>query len=236
MKKQRVFIACDNTNPKVIKKIISHTKTDELDIGYKFGLEFLYTKNGRKFISKIKNKNIFADYKISDIPSTSSAAIRSLKDLKNLSYITVHVNSGYECLKMVKKISKKINKKLKILGVTVLTSFSDSSIKKIGHTRSIKDIVKKQATIAKLAGLDGIVCSGYEAKFLKKICKRMDIITPGIRLKGDSIGDQKRVMTPKNAFENGATAIVMGRSITKGNIKNNIQKLIKSLKKINNEN
>ena len=111
----------------------------------------------------------------------------------------------------------------------MLTSFSNSSIKKIGHTKSIKDIVKKQATIAKLAKLDGIVCSGYEAKLLKKICKRMDIVTPGIRLKGDNIGDQKRVMNPKDAFMNGATAIVMGRSITKGNIKNNIQKLIKSL-------
>jgi orotidine-5'-phosphate decarboxylase len=80
-----------------------------------------------------------------------------------------------------------------------------------------------------LAKLDGVVCSGHEAKFLKKICKNMEIITPGIRLAGDSKGDQKRIMTPKQAFKNGATSIVMGRSITKGNIKNNIQKLIKSL-------
>ena len=76
-------------------------------MGYKFGLEFLYTKKGRNFISKIKNKSIFVDYKISDIPSTSSAAIRSLKDLKNLSYITVHVSSGKNASKAVKKISKK---------------------------------------------------------------------------------------------------------------------------------
>ncbi len=227
--KKKVFIACDTANQKEIRKIISFTKTKELEIGYKFGLEFLYTKNGRNFISNIKNKNIFADYKISDIPSTSSAAVRSLKDLRNLSYITVHVSSGYECLKEVKRIAKKINKKLKVLGVTVLTSFSNSSIKKIGHTRSIKDIAKKQAILAKSAGLDGIVCSGHEAKFLKRICGRMDIITPGIRLDGDSVGDQKRVMSPKEAFKNGATAIVIGRSITKGNIKNNIQKLIKSL-------
>ena len=93
----------------------------------------------------------------------------------------------------------------------------------------IKELVKKKAALAKSAKLDGIICSGYEAKLLKKICKRMDIITPGIRLKGDSAGDQKRIMSPKDAFKNGATAIVMGRSITKGNIKNNIQKLIKSL-------
>ena len=229
MKKKKVFIACDTGNQKVIRRIISLTKTNKLEIGYKFGLEFLYTKNGRNFISNIKNKNIFADYKISDIPSTSSAAIKSLKDLRNLSYITVHISSGYECLKAVKKITKKTNKKLKVLGVTVPTSFSNSSIKKIGHTRSIKDIVKRQAALAKSVGLDGIVCSGHEAKYLKKICGRMDIITPGIRLDGDNIGDQKRVMSPKEAFKNGATAIVVGRSVTKGNIKNNIQKLIKSL-------
>ena len=229
MKKQKIFIACDTTNQNLIKKIISHTKTNKLNIGYKFGLEFFYSKNGRKFISKLKNEEIFLDLKLNDIPSTCAAAINAIKDLKNISYLTVHTNGGYEMLKAVKKVSKKINKKIKILGITVLTSFSNSSIKKIGHTKSIKDIVKKQATIARLAKLDGIVCSGYEAKLLKKICKRMDIVTPGIRLKGDNIGDQKRVMTPKDAFMNGATAIVMGRSITKGNIKNNIQKLIKSL-------
>ena len=227
--KKKIFIACDTPNIKVIKKIISETKTNKLEIGYKFGLEFLYSKNGRNFVSKIKGKNIFLDYKISDIPRTSSAAINSLKDLKNVSYITVHVSSGYECLKVIKKNAKNINKKLKVLGVTVLTSFSNSSIKKIGHTRSISEIVKKQAALAKSAGLDGIVCSGHEVKLIKKICSRMDIVTPGIRLKGDSAGDQKRVMTPKEAFKNGATAIVLGTSITKGNIKSNMQKLIKSL-------
>ena len=96
-------------------------------------------------------------------------------------------------LKAVKKAAKKINKKLKILGVTVLTSFSNSSIKKIGHTKSIKELVRKQAILPNLANLDGIVCSGHEVKFLKKICKNMEIITPGIRLAGDSKGDQKRV-------------------------------------------
>ena len=229
MKKPKIFIACDTTNPNVIRKIISHTKTDKLDIGYKLGVEFFYSKNGRKFISKLKNKEIFLDLKLNDIPNTCASAIHSLRDLKNISYLTVHTNGGYEMLKTIKKASKKINKKLKILGVTVLTSFSNSSIKKIGHTKSIKDLVKKQAVLAKSAKLDGIICSGYEAKFLKKICKKMDIITPGIRLKGDGLGDQKRVMTPKEAFKNGATAIVIGRSISRGNIKNNIQKLIKSL-------
>ena len=229
MKKQKIFIACDTKDLKVVKKIISHTNTNKLILGYKFGIEFFYSKNGRKFISKLKNKEIFLDLKLNDIPNTCISAIYSLKDLSNISYLTVHINGGYEMLKAIKKVSKKINKKLKILGVTVLTSFSNSSIKKIGHTRSIKDLVKKQAALAKSSGLDGIVCSGHEAKLLKKICRGMDIITPGIRLAGDSSGDQKRVMSPIDAFKSGATAIVMGRSITKGNIKKNIQKLIKSL-------
>ena len=229
MKKQKIFIACDTSNLKVVKKIISHTVTNKLKIGYKFGIEFFNSKNGRKFISKLRNKEIFLDLKLNDIPNTCASTIHSLRDLKNISYLTVHTSGGFEMLKIIKKESKKINKKLKVLGVTVLTSFSNSSIKKIGHTKSIKELVKKQAILAKSAKLNGIVCSGHEAKFLKKICKQMEIITPGIRLKGDSKSDQKRVMTPKNAFKNGATAIVIGRSITKGNIKNNIQKLIKSL-------
>jgi len=229
MKKQKIFVACDTSNLNEVKKIISLTKTNKLNLGYKLGLEFFCSKKGRNFISKLKNKEIFLDLKLKDIPNTCASTIHSLKDLKNISYLTVHISGGYEMLKAIKKETKKINRKLKILGVTVLTSFSNSTIKKIGHTKSIKEIVKKQAILAKSAKLDGIVCSGYEAKFLKKICKQMEIVTPGIRLQGDDKGDQKRVMTPKNAFKNGATSIVIGRSITKGNIKNNIQKLIKSL-------
>ena len=229
MIKPKIFIACDSKNQNKIKKIIIDSKTNKLDIGFKFGLEFFFTIQGRKFIAKIKGKEIFLDLKLNDIPNTCSAAIYSLKDLKNIKYITVHINGGREMLQKIKKTAKKINKKLKIIGVTVLTSFSDASIKKIGYTKSIKELVKKQASLAKSVGLDGIVCSGLEAKMLKKICKKMEIITPGIRLKGDSAGDQKRIVSPKDAFKNGASAIVIGRSITEGNIKNNIQKLIKSL-------
>ena len=229
MKKQKIFIACDSSNIDRIKKIIQLTNTNKLKIGYKFGLEFFYSKEGRKFISKLKDKEVFLDLKLNDIPNTCASAILSLKDLRNISYLTVHISGGYEMLKEVKKAAKRINRKLKVLGVTILTSFSKSSIKKIGHTKSIEELVKKQAALAKSTKLDGIVCSGHEASLIKKICKRMEIITPGIRLAGDEAGDQKRVVTPREAFKNGATAIVMGRSITKGDIKNNIQKLIKSL-------
>ena len=228
---KNIFIACDTTSIHKVRKIINQSKTKIkcYQIGYKFGLEFFYSKNGRKFISKIKSKNLWLDVKIFDIPNTGAASVTSLKDLKNISYITVHISGGLEMLKKIKKTVKKNNKKLKILGVTILTSFSNSTIKTIGHTKTINEIVKKQVSLAKQAGLNGIVCSAHEAKLLKKISKNMEIITPGIRLKGDSSGDQKRIMTPAEAFKNGATSIVIGRSLTKGNFKNNFQRLIKSL-------
>ena len=228
MKKPKIFIACDTNNIREAKRVIYLTKTNKLDVGYKFGLEFLFAKGGREFISKVKNETIFVDTKISDISNTSSRAVKSLKDLKNINYLTVHTNAGEETLRSVVKMAKKTNKRLKILAVTILTSISNSSLKKIGHTKSIKELVKKQALLAKECGCHGIICAGTDLKFVKKIFKG-EIITPGIRLKGDDAGDQKRIMSPKEAFENGSTALVMGRSIIKGNIKNNISKLIEEL-------
>ena len=229
---KKIFVACDTTNLNKVRKIIKYTTSKKLKIGYKFGFEFFYSKSGRSFLSKISNKQtIFLDLKLNDIPNTCVSAINSLKDLKNIKYLTVHINGGYEMLKTIKKSAKKINKKLKILGITVLTSFSEKSLKKTGHTKSINNLVVHQAKLAKSVGLDGIVCSVKEVKFIKKFCKNMEIITPGIRLPGDNIQDQNkdRVVSPKSAFKNGATAIVIGRSVTQGNIKKNIQKLIKSL-------
>ncbi len=224
-----IFIAIDTNKISVAKKIISQTQTDKLDIGYKFGLEFFYSKDGRKFISKLKGKKIFLDIKASDIPATCSKAINSIKDLKNINYITVHANAGEETVKAVVKTAKQINSKLRILVVTILTSISNSSVKKIGHTRSIQELVKKQAILAKKCKAHGIICAGPDLKFVKKVFKG-EIITPGIRLKGSSANEQKRVLGPKEAFKNGATALVVGRSITNGNIKNNIRRIIKELK------
>jgi orotidine-5'-phosphate decarboxylase len=229
MKKPTIFIAVDTNKISEAKKIISQTKTDKLDIGYKFGLEFFYTKGGREFISTIKGEKIFLDLKLNDIPATCSKALISLKDLKNINYITLHANSGEETIKAVVKTAKKINSKLKILLVTVLTSISNSSVKKIGYTKSIKELVRKQALLAKACGCHGIVCASSDLKFVKKIFKG-EIITPGIRLKGDSAEDQKRVQGPKEAFKNGSNALVMGRSIIKSSIKHNILKLIEELK------
>ena len=223
-----IFIAVDTNKISEAKKIISKTQTQKLDIGYKFGLEFFYSKYGREFISKIKRKKIFLDLKLNDIPATCSKAIKSIKDLKNIEYVTLHANAGEETVKAVVKTAKKINPKLKILLVTILTSISNISIKKIGHTRSIKELVKKQVSMAKACGCHGIVCAGSDLEHVKKIFKG-EIVTPGIRLKGDSAGDQKRIMGPKEAFEKGSTALVLGRSIIKGNIKRNISRLIKEL-------
>ena len=127
---KKIFVACDTINHNKVKKIIQYTQSKKLKIGYKFGLEFFYSKNGREFISKIKQKKIFLDLKLNDIPATCSKALISLKDLKNVDYISLHANSGEETVKAVVKAAKKINSKLKVLLVTILTSISSSSIKK----------------------------------------------------------------------------------------------------------
>ena len=228
MKNKSIFVACDTSNINKIKKIITQTKNIKAKIIPKFGLQFFYSKQGRKFLENIKT-DFWLDLKINDIPQTAISAIDSLKDLKKCKYITVHVNGGLEMLKAVKKKSKKINKKLKILGVTVLTSLNDKSLRQIGHTKKIEQLVLKQAELIKKSNCDGIVCSAREALLVRKKYKNLLIITPGIRLPGDSSNDQMRIMTPKNAFKNKVSGIVIGRSLTKGNIKNNTKRLIDHL-------
>ena len=223
MKKiKKIFIAIDTNNIKTAKKIIKNTKTKKLKIGYKFGLEFLNSKNGRLFVSKIKNNIIFADLKLNDIPKTMASTVKTLKDLK-INYLTVHISSGLDALKAVKKVSGKI----KIVGVTTLTSLNEKDLKVVGHTKSIKKLAIHQSKLAKKARLDALVCSAYEVKYVRKNFKK-EIITPGITLHSET-NDQKRVMSPKNAFKQGSDWLVIGRSITKKNIKKNIKKLINHL-------
>ena len=230
MKNRTVFVACDTSNLNEIKKIINQTNSKKLKIIPKFGLQFFYSRNGRKFLEKFK-KDFWLDLKINDIPQTALSAIESLKDLKKCKYITVHVNGGLEMLKSIKKKAKKINKNLKVLGVTILTSLDNKSLKEIGHTKNVKQLVLKQAKLIKKSGCDGIVCSAQEAMMVHKKYKNLLIITPGIRLPGDSSNDQMRIMTPKQAFNNKVSGIVIGRSLTKGNIKNNTKKLADHLNK-----
>ncbi len=219
---KKIFIACDSTNISKIKEIIKKTQKLKIKIGYKFGLEFLNSKNGRIFLSKLKRKIIFADLKLHDIPNTCVSTIKAIKDLK-VNYLTIHISSGLEALKACKKISGKT----KLIGVTVLTSLDNNALKKIGFNKSVKKLVLHQAKIANEAKLDAIVCSAQEVPFIKKVFKK-EIITPGIRFDNKN-NDQKRVLTPKQAFQNGSDWLVIGRPITKGNIKKNVQKLVNHL-------
>jgi len=228
MKHKNIFVACDSSKISQIEKIINQTKTNKLKIIPKFGLQFFYSKNGRKFLESFK-KDFWLDLKINDIPQTALSAIESLKDLKKCKYITVHANGGLEMLRVIKKKAKTINKDLKVLGITILTSLNNKSLKEIGHTKSVEKLVLKQASLIKKSGCDGIVCSAHEAKIVRKKYKKLFIVTPGIRLPGDSTNDQSRVMTPNDAFKNKVSGIVMGRSLIKGNIKNNIKILIDHL-------
>ena len=223
MNKKKIFVACDSNNINKIKQIIRKTQNSKLKVGYKFGLEFLNSKKGRKFISKLKNKIIFGDYKLADIPNTCASAIKAVKDL-NFNYLTIHISSGLEALKAAKKVSGKT----KIIGVTILTSLDDKSLKEIGFNRDVKKIVLEQAKLANKAKLDAIVCSPNEVKIVKKVFKK-EIITPGIRFNSMK-DDQKRIQTPKQAYKNGSDWLVIGRPITRGNIKNNIKNLINHLK------
>ena len=224
MRRNKIFVACDSTNISQVKKIISKTQNSKIKVGYKFGLEFINSKDGRPFLSKLKNKTIFVDLKLHDIPNTCASTIKAIKDLK-INYLTIHISSGLEALKATKKVSGKI----KLIGVTILTSLDNKALKNIGFNKNVKKLVLHQAIMANKAKLDAIVCSAQEVKLVKKVFKK-EIITPGIRFNSKS-NDQKRVVTPKQAYKNGSDWLVMGRPITKGNIKKNIQNLIDHLNK-----
>tara|TARA_B100000123_G_scaffold240969_1_gene194462 strand:+ start:120 stop:791 length:672 start_codon:yes stop_codon:yes gene_type:complete len=220
--KNKIFIAIDTNSVKKANLIIKQTKIRKLKIGYKFGLEFINSKNGRNFISKLRNKIIFIDLKLHDIPNTISSTLNSLKDLR-IDYLTVHISSGFKALKKIKKISKKV----KIVGVTTLTSLDNKDLTEIGYEKSLEDLIITQCKLAKKANLDGIVCSPREVKLVRKIFKR-EIITPGIRISSGP-NDQKRIMSPKEALKQGSDWLVIGRELTKGSIKNNLRRLIDHL-------
>ena len=146
MKKPKIFIACDTTKISKVRRILRFAKSTKMKIGYKFGLEFMNSKNGRPFISKLKNKIIFVDLKLNDTVNTMLSAVKALKDLK-INYLTVHISSGLAALKAVKKISGST----KIVGVTTLTSLNDTDLKLIGYNKTVKNLVTHQAKLAKKA-------------------------------------------------------------------------------------
>ena len=215
----KIFIACDTTNISKIKKIINNTQNSKIKVGYKFGLEFLNSKNGRSFIYNLKNKIVFADLKLHDIPNTCSSTIKAIKDLR-VNYLTIHISSGLEALKTAKKVSGKI----KLVGVTTLTSLNNKNLKEIGYNKSVKNLIIHQSKLAQKAKLDAIVCRPNEVKYVRKFFKK-EIITPGVRF-NENKQDQKRTMHPSKIKSDW---LVCGRIITKGNIKNNLKKLIQYL-------
>ena len=163
----KIFVACDSTNISKIKEIIKKTQNSKIKFGYKFGLEFLNSKKGRSFISKLKNQIIFADLKIHDIPNTCVSTIRAIKDLK-VNYLTIHISSGLQALKSAKQVSGKI----KLIGVSVLTSLDNKALREIGFNKNVKKLVLHQAKLAKKANLDAIVCSAQEVNIVKKYLRK----------------------------------------------------------------
>ena len=222
MQKNKIFIACDSSKISKINKIIRETQNSKIKIGYKFGLEFLNSKKGRGFLSKLKNKITFADLKLHDIPNTCVSTIKAIKDLR-INYLTIHISSGLNALRACKKITTKT----KLTGVTILTSLGNKELKEIGFDKKIKKVVYHQAKLANKAKLDAIVCSPQEVSIVKRVFKK-EIITPGIRF-NTKTNDQKRVLTPKQAYKNGSDWLVIGRPITKGNIRQNMLSLIDHL-------
>ena len=222
MKMNKIFIACDTVNISKVNEIIKKTQNNKIKVGYKFGLEFLNSKYGRNFLLKLRNKITFIDLKLHDIPNTCISTIKAIKDLKP-DYLTIHISSGLDALKVCKKISGKT----KLTGVTILTSLNNKALKEIGFDKQLEKLVYHQAKLAKKANLDAIVCSPQEVKIVKKVFNK-EIITPGIRFSSNN-NDQKRVLTPKQAYKNGSDWLVIGRPLTKGNIKKNIKSLIDHL-------
>ena len=220
MKKPKIFIACDTTNLAKVKEIINQSKTKKIKIGYKFGLEFMNSKKGRKFVSTLRDKIIFVDLKLNDTVNTMLSAVKALKDLK-INYLTVHVSSGLTALKAVKRVSGLT----KIVGVTTLTSLNNKDLKLIGYSKSVKNLVIHQAKLARQSALDALVCSPHEVNDVRKIFKK-EIITPGVQI-GKKNYDQKRSMEAKKVKSDW---LVIGRAVTQGNIKKNIQKLIQELR------
>ena len=220
MKKPKIFIACDTANLNKVSKIIKFSQSPKIKIGYKFGLEFMNSKNGRKHISKLKNKIIFVDLKLNDTVNTMLSTVKALKDLK-INYLTVHISSGLAALKAVKKVSGST----KIIGVTTLTSLNNKDLKSIGYNKTVKNLVLHQAKLAKKAALDALVCSPHEVSAVRKIFKK-EIITPGVQI-GKRNYDQKRSMEANKVKSDW---LVIGRAITRGNIKKNIQNLSRELR------
>ena len=138
-------------------------------------MQFFYSKNGRKFFRLNYKSEYFLDIKGHDIPQTVVSALDSLKDLKKLRYITVHASGGLEMLKTVTKKARQINKSIRVLVVTILTSLNNKSVKEVGYKDTVEKLVLKQAALIKKSGAAGCVCSAKEAKIIRKNIKTFSL-------------------------------------------------------------
>tara|TARA_B110000438_G_scaffold288994_1_gene323079 strand:+ start:1000 stop:1686 length:687 start_codon:yes stop_codon:yes gene_type:complete len=224
----KIIIALDTTNLNEAINITKKIKNKIFTI--KLGLEFFnaHGKEGIKKFNEIGINNIMLDLKLKDIPETVYKAIKALDGIK-FGFLTVHGQGGKSMIEKAKKAAKEIKALPKILMVTILTSLSDEDLRDMGNNATIENQVKSLATMAKSMDV-GIVCSGHEAKNVRKIIgTNLLIFTPGIRMSNDKKDDQRRVCTPTESLKNGADKIIMGRSIIKGDIEKNLNIVIKSL-------
>ena len=226
---KKIILALDTTD---LDKAISITKKIKDKIfTVKLGLEFFnaHGKMGIKKFNEIGINNIMLDLKLKDIPKTIYKAIKALDDIK-FSFLTIHGQGGKPMIEQAKKAASEINSKPSILMVTILTALSDNDLKDIGNDNTVVDQVKKLAKVAQEMKI-GVVCSGHEAKIVRKVIgPDLLIFTPGIRMKNDSKDDQRRICTPAESIKNGADKIIMGRSLLKGNVEENLIKVSNSIK------
>ena len=225
----RIILALDTTN---LDEAINLTKKIKDRIfTIKLGLEFFnaHGKVGIKKFNQIGVKNLMLDIKLKDIPETVYKAVKALNDIE-FGFLTIHGQGGKELIESAKKAADEIKSKPKLMMVTILTSLSDDDLKDMGNQNTVIEQVEKLAKVAKEKEV-GVVCSGHEAKIVRKIIgPDLLIFTPGIRMREDTKNDQKRVCTPLESIKNGANKIIMGRSLIKGNIEENLDKVSNSLK------
>ena len=224
----RIILALDTTNLEESINIIKRIKDKIFTV--KLGLEFFnaHGKEGIKKFNQIGVTNLMLDLKLKDIPQTVHRSILALSDI-NFGYLTIHGQGGKKMIEQAKKAASKIKSKPKILMVTILTALNDEDLKAMGNNASVIEQVEKLAKVAKDMNV-GVVCSGQEAKTVRKIIgPDLLIFTPGIRMHSDNKDDQQRVCTPMESIKNGSDKIIMGRSLIKGNIEDNLDRISKSL-------
>ena len=225
----RIILALDTTN---LDEAINIAKTIKDKIfTVKLGLEFFnaHGKVGVKKFNEIGITNLMLDLKLKDIPETVYKAIKALDNIK-FGFITIHGQGGKAMIEKAKKAVSEIKPQPKIMMVTILTALNDEDLKATGNSSTVKEQVKKLAEVAKEMNV-GIVCSGHEAKNVRKVIgPDLLIFTPGIRMTNDDKDDQKRICTPIESIKNGSDKIIMGRSLIKGNIEENLNRVLTSLK------